>query len=90
MAKGTRMNHFLPRVYPKPELRQAAYLFELDLLGEKGGFIKHNRKNDLIRVYLDSNGDDDFNKGACPLMARRCRKNFALLMNLLASWKSAK
>ena len=76
MAKGTWTHQFLPRIYPKPKSRQADYQFELDLLGEKGGFIKHNRKNDRIRVYLDSNGDDIFNKGDMLIKGAKVLKNF--------------
>ena len=76
MAKGTWKHYFLPRIYPKPKSRQADYQFELDLLGEKGGFIKHNRKNDRIRVYLDSNGDDIFNKGDMLIKGAKVRKKF--------------
>ena len=76
MAKGTWTHHFLPRIYPKPKSRQVDYQFELNLLGEKGVFIKHNRKNDRIKVYLDSNGDDIFNKGDMLIKGAKLQKKF--------------
>ena len=76
MAKGTWTHHFLPRIHPKPKFRQADYVFELDLLGKKGGFIKHRCGNDRIRVYLDSNGDDIFNKGDMLIKGGKVQKKF--------------
>ena len=76
MAKGTWTHYFLPRIYPKPQSRQADYIFKLRLLGNRGGFITHNRTKDKIKIFLDSNGDSLFNPGDPKLGSGKVAKNY--------------